>query len=150
VIFLFRLFIATGANERSEHSARGSDRYPGLFIAFIEKPDRSSSRRNGPLPFSANHTRRRGLVSRYCPARWRTLNLLSAGRSGYPVVSLLFGTVAFQCAGCRIAPAFLSSEPRGEPWRPRSEKRYGFVQAPTGGISSFGADRAVAYKVEAH
>jgi hypothetical protein len=25
-----------------------------------------------------------------------------------------------------------------------------FVQATTGGISSFGADRAVAYKVEAH
>jgi hypothetical protein len=65
-------------------------------------------------------------------------------------MSLLFETVSSRCAGFRIAPAFLSSEPRGEPWRPRSEKRYGFVQAPTGGISSFGADRVVAHKVEAH
>jgi hypothetical protein len=34
--------------------------------------------------------------------------------------------------------------------RPRSEKRYGFIQAQTEEISSFGADRVVAYKVEAH
>jgi hypothetical protein len=65
-------------------------------------------------------------------------------------MSLLFDTVASRCAGFRIAPAFLSCEPRGEPLRPRSEKRYGFVQASTGGISTFGADRVVAYKVEAH
>jgi hypothetical protein len=34
--------------------------------------------------------------------------------------------------------------------RPWSHKRYGFVQARTEGVSTFGADRVVAYKVQAH
>jgi hypothetical protein len=65
-------------------------------------------------------------------------------------MSLLFDIVRSRCAGFRITPAFLFPEPTGEPLRPRSEKRYGFVQALMGGIRTFGAERVVAYKIEAY
>jgi hypothetical protein len=65
-------------------------------------------------------------------------------------MSLLFETVASRCAGCRIAPAFLPLGAEGRAMEAALRERLRFVQAPTGGISSFGADRVVAGKVEAH
>jgi hypothetical protein len=61
-------------------------------------------------------------------------------------MSLLFDTVASRC--WLSYPRLFSLRAEGEPLRPRSEKRYGFVQARTEGIRTFGADRVVAYKVE--
>jgi hypothetical protein len=65
-------------------------------------------------------------------------------------MSLLFDTVASRCAGFRIAPAFLSSPAEGRAMEAALRETLRFVQARTKGISTFRADRVVAYKVEAH
>jgi hypothetical protein len=102
---------------------------------------------------------REAKIGRQSPAQHAAISLLRSllsllpGRMAYPeslkrqsrwlpAMSLLFETVASR------APAFASprlfsprSPPRrvAEPWRPRSEKRYGFVQAPDGRNKQLGS-----------
>ena len=64
---------------------------------------------------------------------------------------LLFDTAAFRRAGSyRSGFPFLRPRPRGEPWRLRVQGCEGYVQARTVGVSTLGADRVAAYKVEAY
>jgi hypothetical protein len=63
---------------------------------------------------------------------------------------LLFDIVASRCAGFRIVPAFLFSGAEGRAMEAALTGTLILVQALTAGIATFGADRVVAYKVEAY